>query len=78
MGLKVLLLQPVKVHFGGGENFPSGKIRLILVLHFAQSKLISTTRGLTALTLTTVPRTETSLSVKSYENCLLENTHSEE
>ena len=46
----------------GGENFPSGNIRKIFVLHLAQSKLISTTRGLTVLTFTTEPRTDTSLS----------------
>jgi len=53
------------LHVDGGEYFPSGNIRVIDCLHLLHSKLISTTRGLTVLTFTAVPRTETSLSVKS-------------
>lgn len=61
--MKVLLLHPCKAQIAGGENFPSGKMHLIGVLHLAQSKLICTTNGLTVLTLTMEPRTEMSLSV---------------
>jgi hypothetical protein len=63
--LKILLLQPFKLQVDGGENFPSGNIRVIICLHLLHSKFISTTRGLTVLAFTAVPRTETSLSVKS-------------
>jgi hypothetical protein len=65
IGLKVLLLHPFKEQTVGGENFPSGNIRKMLYLHFAQLKFICTTSGLTLLTLTTLPRTDTSLSVMS-------------
>lgn len=62
-GLKLLLLQPCTAQTAGGENFPSGKSRLINLPHLIQEKLICTTSGLTVLIFTTVPRTETSLPV---------------
>ena len=68
MGINVLLLHPSSSQNDGGENLPSGKMRVILLLHLAQSKLICTTKGLTVLTLTTVPRTDTSLSALSQSN----------
>jgi len=71
--LKFLLLQPFKLQVDGGENFPSGNIRVILCLHLMHSKLISTTRGLTVLAFTAVPRTETSLSVKSANDVKMPN-----
>lgn len=70
-GLKFLLLQPFKLQVDGGENFPSGNIRVITCLHLLHSKLISTTRGLTVLTFTAVPRTETSLSGKSQKDVIM-------
>lgn len=70
IGLKVLLLHPFREQITGGENFPSGNTRTMLDLHLAQSKLICTTRGLTVLTFTTVPRTDTSLSVMSPNDTL--------
>jgi len=58
-------LQPFKLQVDGGEYLPSGNLREIGCLHLQHSKNICTTSGLTVLTFTAVPRTETSLSVKS-------------
>lgn len=63
IGLKIRLLHACISHFVGGENFPSGKSQGMVVPHLAHEKLICITRGRTVLTLTTVPLTETSLSM---------------
>lgn len=63
MGLKFRLLHATVSHFVGGENFPSGKLHVMVVPHLAHEKLICITSGRTVLTFTTVPLTETSLSM---------------
>lgn len=66
IGLKFFPLQLRNVQIDGGEYFPSRNVLVIIARHFAHKKSICTTSGRTILTLTTVPRTETSLPVNKH------------
>lgn len=66
IGTNVFPLQQRIIQVAGGEYFPSGKKRIMSAPHCMHLKVICITSGLTVLTFTAVPRTDTSLSTITY------------